>query len=86
MLRTYKGVLRSDCMDWVDAPPPPAEAIPVHVTLLEETGRGSTAERGRTMVGALEALAGMNAFTGIKNPVSWQHEIRRDQPLPGRER
>ncbi len=34
---------------------------------------------------ALKALQAMKPFKGIKDPVAWQREIRKDRPLPGRE-
>jgi antitoxin component of MazEF toxin-antitoxin module len=30
-------------------------------------------------------LQEMKPFEGIKDPVEWQREIRKDRPLPGRE-
>jgi antitoxin component of MazEF toxin-antitoxin module len=30
-------------------------------------------------------LQSMNAYSSIKDPAAWQHEIREDRPLPGRE-
>lgn len=34
---------------------------------------------------AIRNLQKLNAFSDIKDPVAWQHEIRKDRPLPGRE-
>ena len=34
---------------------------------------------------AIRNLQKINAFSGIKDPVKWQREIRKDRPLPGRE-
>jgi len=33
----------------------------------------------------LAELQALKPFAGIKDPVAWQREIRRDRPLPGRE-
>lgn len=34
---------------------------------------------------AFAGLQALHAFEGIKDPSSWQREIRKDRPLPGRE-
>jgi antitoxin component of MazEF toxin-antitoxin module len=32
-----------------------------------------------------EELRDLKPFRGIKDPVAWQREIRKDRPLPGRD-
>jgi hypothetical protein len=34
---------------------------------------------------ALDALASAGTFGSIDDAVAWQHEVRADRPLPGRE-
>lgn len=43
------------------------------------------AERRRRIGDALGKLAASGAFADIEDPVAWQHEQRRDRPLPGRD-
>lgn len=33
---------------------------------------------------AFKELQDLGAFRSIKDPVSWQREVRKDRPLPGR--
>lgn len=33
---------------------------------------------------AIRQLQEIGAYRDIKDPVAWQHEIRKDRPLPGR--
>ena len=62
------------------------------VLFLEEkrggTARGASDDveaRRRRVTAALDALRRSGAFARIPDPASWQREIRKDRPLPGRE-
>lgn len=85
MLRTYKAILRSDHIEWIDTAPKSARATPVHITLLEEAAPAPRHERGRVMAEALAALADTGTFAEITDPVSWQREVRCDRTLPERD-
>lgn len=40
---------------------------------------------GTKLARLMEEMSKQNLFSGIKDPVAWQREIRKDRPLPGRE-
>jgi hypothetical protein len=82
MLRTYKAVLRGNRVEWIDTPPAPTRATPVHITLLEESVEAPQA-RGQEMARALEALAQGGGLSSIPDPVGWQREQRQERTLPG---
>lgn len=42
-------------------------------------------DRGQSMASVLQRMAGRQALSSIADPLAWQHEIRTDRPLPGRE-
>lgn len=85
MLRTFKAVLKGNCLEWVDEIPDAGERpINVHVTILEDEISLNTGLRGKKMAEALEKLAKTNAFADVE-PVEWQREIRQDRSLPDRE-
>ncbi|MBF0132906.1 MAG: hypothetical protein HQL75_10020 [Magnetococcales bacterium] len=42
-------------------------------------------ERQHLLAESMEAATRLNPFQEISDPVTWQREIRRDRPLPGRE-
>ena len=54
---------------------------------VDESGRPlpATPEMIERRAEALEAVRKANPFRGIKDPVEWQREIRKDRPLPGRD-
>jgi hypothetical protein len=85
MLRTYEGILEGDRIRWAgDDVPATNRPLRVHVTVLgEETERE---KRGQKMADALSKLAESGAFSEVEDPSAWQREIRRDRPLPGRDR
>lgn len=37
-----------------------------------------------TIARLINKLQALHAYSTVKDPVAWQHEIRRDRPLPGR--
>lgn len=80
MLRTYRAVLRDNRVEWIDTPPAPTRATPVHITLLEESAEPPQA-RGQEMAGALEALAQGGGLSSIPDPVRWQRERRQERTL-----
>ncbi len=82
MLRTYEGTLKGDHIDWNREAPPQGRTLHVHVTVLSEEQEDS--ERGQRMAQALSRLAESGAFSEIDDPSQWQHEVRKDRPLPGR--
>lgn len=89
MLRTYRATLKGDRVEWSDEEPERAlhdRAVPVYITLLEDTGESKdTSSQGQRMADALERLATINVLAHIDDPVAWQREQRRDRPLPGRQ-
>lgn len=46
----------------------------------------SPEERQHLLAESLDVAARLNPFRDITDPVAWQREIRRDRPLPGREK
>lgn len=40
---------------------------------------------GTKLAQLMEEASGKNLFSHIKNPATWQREIRKDRSLPGRE-
>ncbi|MEO5340862.1 MAG: hypothetical protein H7837_10180 [Magnetococcus sp. MYC-9] len=46
----------------------------------------SPEERQHLLAESLDVAARLNPFREITDPVAWQREIRRDRPLPGREK
>ncbi len=58
-------------------------------TLLAKVGKHMRkpvppSERGQRMKAILEEGATRGLFKNIPDPATWQREIRRDRPLPGR--
>ena len=84
MLRTYRAVLRGNEVEWIDPPPAPARATPVHITILGDEEDPAVLPT-TTMRDALEVLARDGGIAGITDPTAWQREIRHDRVLPGRE-
>lgn len=87
MLNTYRAILRGKTLEWVSDGPtelPSDRAIPVHVTILEETPEATASERGLRMVDALEKLAHLPSSLTSLDPVQWEREMRQERPLPGR--
>jgi len=82
MLRTYKGILKGDRVEWAGEAPLRDRALRVHITVLEEDA--DKEERGRRMAEALTALAEEGAFSEISDPVKWQRELRKERTLPNR--
>ena len=85
MLRTYKAVLHSDHVEWLEEPPVQARPIEVQIVFLEESMPHHEPNQGRAMAQALTRLAQLGGVTAIPDPVSWQREIRADRALPDRE-
>ena len=83
MARTYEAILHGDHIDWTGEAPHTEKPLRVRVTVIEETS--AVSNRGKRMADALAKLAQIGAFSGIKDPVAWQRQIRQDRPLPGRE-
>ena len=88
MLRTYKAILKDNCVEWdndANGRISKGIAVPVHITLLDESGTPEDiACRGKRMVSALNKLAEIHAFADIADPETWEREIRLDRQLPGR--
>ena len=87
MPRTYGATLRGNYLEWVGEAPDceAGRSISVQVTLIEERSLPKDFSRGQEMAEILEKLAENGTFSKIKNAVSWQHEIRKDRSLPGRD-
>jgi|KNS12BottometaT_FD_k123_96126_2 hypothetical protein len=86
MPRTYGATLRGNYLEWVDeAPDCKADcSISVQVTFIEESSLPKDRSHGQEMAIILEKLAASGTLSKIKDPVSWQREIRKDRSLPGR--
>jgi len=88
MLRTYKAVIKDNCVIWdndvheeIDSYSP----VPVYITLLEEPKPIDKSEQGRRMVSALNKLVRSKAFGDVDDPVTFIREMRQERELPGRQ-
>ena len=84
MLHTYRAVLDDDRVTWLEQPPERSGTMQVHITILEEEGRGTSADRGRVMAESLAGLAKRGTFAEVADPVAWQRELRSECTLPDR--
>ena len=86
-MRTYRALLHGDRLEWLeDAPESQTDApLRVHVTVLEQEPLSEAHARGHAMAALLEKLAERRTFSAITDPVRWQHELRQDRVLPGRD-
>ena len=84
MQETYEAILRGDHLEWSgEARPSPDLPVAVRVTILDNaTATGG----GRLMAEALKQLAASHALANLTDPVSWEREVRRERPLPDRDR
>ena len=82
MLPTYKATLKGNRLEWIGEQPRRKEAVPVHVTVLEE--QTSHRAQGDQMAEALNQLAEAGGLSTISDPEAWQREQRQDRALPGR--
>jgi hypothetical protein len=82
---TYKAILKGDRVEWIGEAPETNGGVPVEITVIKEETPEELKLRGQQMAEILNALAALNPFADIKDPVAWQREIRKDRPLPGRE-
>ena len=85
MSTTYKAILRGDRVEWLGAAPETSGGVAVQITVIEEETAAQREARGRAMAEALQQIADAGGIPSIPDPVSWQREIRRDRPLPGRD-
>ena len=84
MLQTYRAILDDDRVRWLEQPPERSGTMQVHITILEEGGRETSADRGRVMAESLAELAKRGTFAEISDPVAWQRELRSERTLPER--
>ena len=85
MLRTYEGILKGSHIRWAGGDGPATDQpLRVHITLLEEDTERE--RRGQQMADALSRLAECDTFSAVDDPGAWQRNVRRDRPLPGRNR
>ena len=83
MPHTYRAILHSDRIEWIDPPPKCQRPVSVEIKVEEEGGEATTS-RGAGMADALRALAERGGLRGIPDPVTWQREVRKDRSLPRR--
>ena len=91
---TYKAIIRhdpvehNDLVEWISGKPRTNVPIEAEITLWQEPPTGDLRpidkDRSAKAVAALREIA-KRGGTGIKDPVAWQREIRKDRPLPGRD-
>ena len=86
MPRTYKAVLRGNHLEWVNNVPNYKEDQPINVevSIVEKNALSENDSRGEKMAEILEKLAESKAFSEIRDPLSWQREIRKERQLPDR--
>lgn len=88
MLSTYHAVLRGHVLEWLHEKPQNLgidRAVHVYVTILEEALPEAISEQGHRMAAALEELAQLEATVSTLDVMTWQHEIRQDRTLSGRD-
>ena len=83
MERTYKAILNGDRLEWMDPPPETEQQVEVSIVISEDKFK-SKVDNKRAMAFIRKIAAG-GGVSGIKDPVAWQREIRKDRPLPGRD-
>jgi len=86
-MRTYRALLRGDCLEWRgEAPESRTDApLSVQVIILDEEPVSEEHARGPAMAALLEKLAERNTYSTITDAVRWQRELRQDRVLPGRD-
>ena len=89
MLHTYKAILKGDHLEWRGDMPTqlsPAQAVAVHITILDESVTSSIADvQGQRMAAALEQLAASIVPSTIPDPLAWERAQREERPLSERE-
>ena len=81
--RKYKAVLCGDHVEWIDAKPNLQASTEVEISVREET-QLTGKERRAKAAAALREIAKMGG-TGIKDPVAWQKEQRKEWSLTRRD-
>ena len=88
MLRTYKAIIRNNCVEWdndiheiINSDNP----VSVYITILDEPKPDINVERGKCMVSALNKLVKKKAFGDVDDPVEFIREMRQERELPGRQ-
>ena len=86
MLSTYKATLNNNRLEWFEPIPPQlsSSTVTVFVTILDELPIKKPKLSGQKSIDILQKIA-ENGGPGIDDPVTWQREIRQDNPLLGRE-
>ncbi|MCZ6678060.1 MAG: hypothetical protein O7E52_12495 [Candidatus Poribacteria bacterium] len=86
MLRTYKAILKGSHLEWIGETPEydKNQPLDIEVTISDHSAPSNVPDCGQQMAEILEQLAKNDAFSEIADAVSWQGEIRKDRPLPGR--
>ena len=82
MSNVYEALVKGNKLDWIGIPPKEIrnnKKIKVKIILSEEPD--DKAKRGLLMAEALKKIAERNGLKSIKNPVTWQREIRKDRTL-----
>lgn len=82
--RTFKAVLHGKRVEWLNGKPEAPQGLTVRVKTPIKRWK-SEAERQAVLTEALAALRKSGAFADMEDPVTWQREIRKDRPLPGRD-
>ena len=82
MARVYTGILTGNRIEWTGGAPPANEPVEVRVTLVDAAD--DRAARQARIGQILRELTQRNPYRAIRDPVTWQREIRKDRPLPGR--
>lgn len=89
----YTAVIRHDpvehhdYVEWISGKPRTNEPLEVEIFTWEDKSDLNRLKSNSDMkkaAAALREIAKMGG-TGIKDPVAWQREIRKDRPLPGRD-
>ena len=81
-------MLYGDRLEWGEQVPDAlssAQAVAVHVTIVDLAPPASSSPSGQHMADILEQISRKTTLPSIADPVAWQQALRGDRSLPGRE-
>lgn len=88
-MSTITAILEANSDGTLHLPPPPElrrgkVRVAAKLEAVPDSDGVAEAERQRRLGAIMERIRARNPFKDIKDPVTWQREIRDDVKLPGR--
>lgn len=86
-MEMHRAKIHGNTIEWSGDEPEKvkvSDSVDVYVTFVEDAPVQSE-PNGKLAVEILKRIADRGGIPSIPDPVSWQREIRKDRPLPGRE-